>query len=175
MTKVVPIQLEDGTLLYIEGESGTEAPAGLPEGGLAESGEQRRTGAKGLGTLTQGLRDPSQSMAMVQSTIRAYTQSCLSAFKGMNVAHVSEVTLEFGVNISADAGIPYIAGGKAQSNLKITVKCAFDQKDQKTDFQPVAEPAIAAMAGLSNGGAGMGNGAGVPGRQMPPAPRPSSL
>lgn len=175
MTKVVPIQLEDGTLLYIEGESGDAAPEGLTQGGFVESGEQRRTGAKGLGNLTQGLREPTQSMAMVQSTIRAYMQSCLSAFKGMNVAHVSEVTLEFGINISADAGIPYIAGGKAQSNLKITVKCAFDQKEQKTDLQPVAEPAIAAMPGLNNGGVGMGYGAGVPGRQMPPAPRPSTL
>jgi hypothetical protein len=136
MAKVVPIQLDDGTILYIEGQSGAESPE-LPSDTLADSGEQRRTGAKGLGSLTQGLRvDPAQSMQMVQSTIRTYTQYCLSAFKDMSTANVDEVTLEFGVNISADAGIPYIASGKAQSNLKITVKCSFEPETAE-----VAKPA----------------------------------
>ncbi len=158
MAKVVPVQLDDGTILYIEGSSGAESPE-LPTGeeraGTTESGEQRRGGAKGLGSLTNSMTntlriDPAQSMQMVQSTIRTYTHYCLSAFKDMSTANVDEVTLEFGVNISADAGIPYIASGKAQSNLKITVKCSFDKDDADA---PNDTDAAAAIANGTNFGA----------------------
>jgi hypothetical protein len=84
-------------------------------------------GAKGVGLSTR--LNPTQSMQLVQSTIRTYTVYCLNAFKNISLANVNEVTLEFGVNLSADAGIPYIASGKAQSNLKITVKCSFDETE----------------------------------------------
>lgn len=68
-------------------------------------------------------------MQLVQSTIRTYALYCLNAFRNFGAANVNEVTLEFGVNLSADAGIPYIASGKAQSNLKITVKCSYDKPE----------------------------------------------
>jgi hypothetical protein len=53
----------------------------------------------------------------------------MNAFKNSGVANSEEVTLECGVNLSADAGIPYIASGKAQSSLKITVKCTYPKPE----------------------------------------------
>lgn len=44
------------------------------------------------------------------------------------IAEVSEVTLKFGVNISSEAGIPYIANAKGGCNMEITVKCEFPKK-----------------------------------------------
>lgn len=123
MTKVVPVQLDDGAVLYIEAQEETETTAIAPQ--EPSNGEQRRGGAKGIGIPAR--INPSQSMQMVQSTIRTYTVYCLDAFKNISLANINEVVLEFGVNLSADAGIPYIASGKAQSNLKITVKCSFDK------------------------------------------------
>jgi hypothetical protein len=125
LAKLIPVQLEDGAILYIEAQEETET-ANVFQPPLAENGEQRRSGAKGIGIPTQ--LNPTQSMQMVQSTIRTYTVYCLNAFKNLGSANVDEVTLEFGVNLSADAGIPYIASGKAQSNLKITVKCSFENQ-----------------------------------------------
>ena len=46
----------------------------------------------------------------------------------MAIAEVSEVTLKFGVNISSEAGIPYIANAKGVCNMEITVKCEFPKK-----------------------------------------------
>lgn len=128
MTKIVPVQLDNGTVLYIEAQDEAEAPSITPQNPNEETVEQRRGGAKGLGDLRMPSRPtPTQSMQMVQSTIRTYTVYCLNAFKNCGAANVDEVTLEFGINLSADAGIPYIASGKAQSNLKITVKCSYNK------------------------------------------------
>ena len=127
MTKIVPVQLDNGTVLYIEAQDETETSAIAPQV-PGEEGEPRRGGAKGIGDPRMPFRpSPTQSMEMVQNTIRTYTTYCLNAFKNCSSANVDEVTLEFGVNLSADAGIPYIASGKAQSNLKITVKCSYDK------------------------------------------------
>ena len=128
MSKIVPVQLDNGTVLYIEAQDDAEAPLVAPPIPGENAEEQRRGGAKGIGDLRMPLRPtPTQSMQMVQSTIRTYTVYCLNAFKNCGAANVDEVTLEFGINLSADAGIPYIASGKAQSNLKITVKCSYNK------------------------------------------------
>lgn len=128
MATLVPVQIDENTVLYIEAEdSGTAIvpPVPAPLSGLEE---QRRGGEKGLGMPPVSRPAALQSMQLVQTTIRTYTLCCLSAFKNLAPATVDEVTLEFGINLSADAGIPYIASGKAQSNLKITVKCSYNHK-----------------------------------------------
>ena len=142
MTKIVPVQLDNGTVLYIEAQDETETSAIAPQVPV-EEGEQRRGGAKGLGDPRMPFRpNPTQSMEMVQNTIRTYTVYCLNAFKNCGSANVDEVTLEFGVNLSADAGIPYIASGKAQSNLKITVKCSYNKPGSEEGNGALIEPVM---------------------------------
>ncbi|MBM0741270.1 hypothetical protein JOY44_06495 [Phormidium sp. CLA17] len=125
MTQLVPVQLDDGMMLYIEAQDNTNSPTISPEAEL----EQRRTGQKGLPTFSPPRIDPAQSMQLMQNTIRTYAYYCMNAFKNCGVANIDEVTLEFGVNLSADAGVPYIASGKAQSSLKITVKCSYPKAE----------------------------------------------
>jgi hypothetical protein len=147
------VQLDNGTVLYIEAQDDTETAPIAPQAPLDEAIEQRRSGAKGIGDPRMPFRPtPTQSMQMVQSTIRTYTTYCLDAFKNCGAANVDEVTLEFGINLSADAGIPYIASGKAQSNLKITVKCSYN-KPEADISATVAEPAAASTGQplVSNG------------------------
>jgi len=129
LTKVVPVQLENGAVLYIEAQDDTETSNPIPSYSNGGGEEQRRGGAKGFDLAVPSRINTAQSMQMVQSTIRTYTLYCLNAFKNFSAANVDEVTLEFGVNLSADAGIPYIASGKAQSNLKITVKCSYNKPE----------------------------------------------
>jgi hypothetical protein len=52
----------------------------------------------------------------------------LSVNQGAALANVDKVTLEFGVNISGSAGIPYISQGEVGSNFKITVECSFPER-----------------------------------------------
>lgn len=125
MTTLVPVQIADGMTIYIEAQEDTTTSSVAPPTAYPETGEQQRGGQKGLPTFNTPQMNPAQSMQMVQSTIRTYAYYCMTAFKNFGAANVNEVTLEFGVNLSADAGIPYIASGKAQSNLKITVKCTY--------------------------------------------------
>lgn len=138
MAKVVPVQLEDGLVVYIEAQEDTQTETAVRSPGV-ESEEQGRTGRKGMGDLLPSPRlNPAQSMKMVQDTIRSYTYYCLNSFKNFSVANVDEVTLEFGINVSADAGVPYIASGKAQSNLKITVKCTYPKVEPATPSPAIA-------------------------------------
>lgn len=135
MTTLVPIQIEDGMVIYVEAQENTETAPIIPQQPAApETGEQTRGGQKGLPSMPPIPRmNPTQSMQMVQNTIRTYASYCMTAFKNFGAADVDEVTLEFGINLSADAGIPYIASGKAQSNLKITVKCTYPKPAIATD------------------------------------------
>lgn len=66
-----------------------------------------------------------QSFQAIEGTIRAYTTYTLNAFKQVAIANVDKVTLEFGIEIGGEAGVPYVTKGTAKSNLKITVECSF--------------------------------------------------
>ena len=63
----------------------------------------------------------------MQGTIRAYIDYTLQAFRDLAIANVDKVTLEFGIKIGGEAGIPYVTKGSAESNLKITVECSFPE------------------------------------------------
>jgi hypothetical protein len=70
------------------------------------------------------------SFAAIQSTIYTYTALTLNAFKKVAIANVDKVTLEFGIEVGGEAGVPYVTKGTAKSNLKIKVECSFDEKNQ---------------------------------------------
>ncbi|MEL6136594.1 MAG: CU044_2847 family protein [Cyanobacteria bacterium J06626_23] len=114
MTQLAPIHLDDGTTIYIEAEDTLPPPI------VPSSGEVTRT-PKGIGNQTM------QSFQATQGTIRTYTAYTLNAFKGMATANVDKVTLEFGVKVAGEGGVPYITKGSAECNLKITVECSFDK------------------------------------------------
>lgn len=152
MGQIVPIQLEDGMVLYVEAQEEPIPAASGSQFPTSATGEQGRTGQKGLGNIPAPRVNPAQSMQMVQDTIRTYTCYCMKAFKNFAAADVDEVTLEFGINLSADAGIPYIASGKAQSNLKITVKCKYPNTAAEVGTGAIANGAFnGSSKGPSNG------------------------
>lgn len=130
MAQLVPIRLEDGTEIYIEATENVTAPAPTTATGDSEESlpmAQTRT-AKGF--FPGSARDAAQAQAMqsfkaIESTIRSYTNYTLGAFKGMASAKVDKVTLEFGLTVGGEAGVPYVTKGVAESNLRITVECSF--------------------------------------------------
>ncbi|MEB3182154.1 MAG: CU044_2847 family protein [Nostocaceae cyanobacterium] len=52
----------------------------------------------------------------------------LNAFKQVPIANVDKVTLEFGIELGGEAGVPYVTKGTAKSNMKITVECSFPKE-----------------------------------------------
>jgi hypothetical protein len=116
MTRLTKIQIDENTSIYIEATDDVEIP---PE--TSTSGE--RPGAKS-GKSEQIL----QNFQAIEDTIRTYTTYTLNAFRNLAIANIEEVTLQFGVEIGGEAGIPYITKGTVKSNLNITVKCTFPPK-----------------------------------------------
>jgi len=149
MAQLVPIQLEDGSEIYIEAEDGVEVSPTLEEiePDLLEE-ETIRGGQKGFpGLGSRGFdslpsnnnRDSSQrtaaaiaaqSFKAIEGTIRTYTSQTLNSFKNMGNSDIHKVTLQFGITVGGEAGVPYVTKGTAESNLSITVECVFDPKEK---------------------------------------------
>ncbi len=140
MARLVPILLEDGTEIYIEATEDVEIaptePAGLNDEeemvrggqkGWGGGGGRGFSGVPGGGEAAAAIA--AQSFKAIESTIRTYTKHTLSAFKDMADANVDKVTLEFGIRVSGEAGVPYVTKGAAESNLNITVECSFDHRN----------------------------------------------
>jgi hypothetical protein len=138
MPQLTPIQLDDGTLIYIEATEDVAVSAAStarrPE--ADEEQEVTRGGQKGwLQDQFDRTRqlDPQtaavQSFQAIEGTIRAYTTHTLSAFQQIAIANIEKVTLEFGIEIGGEAGVPYVTKGTAKSNMKITVQCSFPQRE----------------------------------------------
>ncbi len=143
MAQLVPIQLEDGSQIYIEATEDVEIPPAVGPAVNLDAGsepeEEVRRGQKGWGGSDSrrvvGYPDSgraaaiaAQSFQAIEGTIRAYTRSTLSAFKNMSDANVDKVTLQFGIRVGGEAGVPYVTKGTAESNLSITVECSFDRE-----------------------------------------------
>ena len=118
MTQLAPLTLDDGTIIYIET---TDNVDDIPVGPARPSGETTRT-AKGASEQV------ARSFQAMQGTIRAYTSYTLNAFRQMAGANVDKVTIEFGMKVAGEAGVPYVTKGTADANLKITVECSFPKE-----------------------------------------------
>lgn len=127
MTKLTPIILDDNTVIYIETTENVETPLVKREE-PAEDEEATTDYNLNPAQLQQQL---AQNFQDIQKTIRAYTLYTLNAFKKVAIANVDKVTLEFGIELGGEAGVPYVTKGTAKSNLKITVECSFPKEPEK--------------------------------------------
>lgn len=134
MPQLIPIQLDDQTIIYIEATEGVDIPAVTTE--APEEQEEEEALVDKSGRLVEAQRQMVQNFRAIQGTIRAYTIYTLSAFKKMAIANVNKVTLEFGIELGGEAGVPYVTKGTAKSNLKITVECSFpDSTEQDSNIK----------------------------------------
>jgi Trypsin-co-occurring domain 1 len=120
MTQLTPITLDNGTLIYLETTEDVQAvPLKVSE---CEAEEELISRGIDPATYQQQAR---QSFQAIEGTIRAYTDYTLNAFKQVTSASVDKVTLEFGIKVGGEVGIPYVTKGTGESNIKITVECSF--------------------------------------------------
>jgi hypothetical protein len=66
MTQIIPIELEDGTIIYMEANDDGKQPVGDPKRGI---------------TPTEPQKQVPQHFQEIQKTVRAYTAYTLAAFK----------------------------------------------------------------------------------------------
>ena len=127
MTKLTAIQLDENTIIYVEATEDVNVPILTTE----ELAEEEEEALVDKGMNPQQIRQKMmQDFLSIQNTIRAYTIYTLNAFKQIPVANVNKVTLEFGIEMGGEAGVPYVTKGTAKSNMKITVECSFPKEDK---------------------------------------------
>ena len=115
MAHLASMELEDGTIIYMEADEEIVAPT-------------PPSSSEGITRTAKGASDKAlKNFQAMEGTIKTYTTYALNAFKDVATANVDKVTLEFGVKVAGEGGIPYITKGSAESNLKITVECSFPE------------------------------------------------
>jgi hypothetical protein len=120
MAKLVSVELGDGLSILIEADEDAWTPGddlGLRRAGLG--------GDAGLRTRFEA----------VESTLRAFTDRAVKALREVD-ADIEKVTLEFGLGLGGEAGVPFVTKGAAGSNLNVKVECSFGKprarpKDQR--------------------------------------------
>jgi hypothetical protein len=123
---LTPIQLDDGTIIYLETKEDIQ-PISQPEPTTEVTRGDLGKGAKGQLPAAEQVV---QSFQAIEGTIRAYTNYTLNAFRQVASANIDKVTLEFGIKVGGKAGIPYVTEGSADCNLKVTVECSFPPPDK---------------------------------------------
>jgi hypothetical protein len=126
MPKLVPVKLDDNTIIFIESTEDATAPSVAPP----EPSEEEETPVTRGGRFSaDDVQDQVvQNFKAIEGTIRAYTTYTLNAFRNLAIANIDTVTLKFGIEIGGEAGIPYVTKGTAKSNLNIEVVCSFPQQ-----------------------------------------------
>ena len=133
MRQLTPIQLDDGTFIYVEATEDLEIPpVSSPENVAEEEEEEEALTDKGMSPPERLRQQLIQHAQMIEGTIRAYTIIGLNAFKKKAISNVEKVTLEFGIELGGEAGIPYVTKGTAKSNLKVTVECSLPKQVEET-------------------------------------------
>ncbi|MHC5746559.1 MAG: CU044_2847 family protein [Nostoc sp.] len=127
-TKLAPLFIDKDTVVYIEITEDVEATDGVTVLSTSEVDDEEEEEAANQ----KGIKEDFQKhIKDLQSTIFAYTNYSLAAFKKVAMANVDKVTLEFGIEIGGETGIPYVTKGTAKSNLKIQVECSFTDNENK--------------------------------------------
>ncbi|MGA7979066.1 MAG: CU044_2847 family protein [Chromatiaceae bacterium] len=114
-TRLIAVEIAEDEVIYLEADDDVEAPR-LESHDTAAPIRSARGGA--LDTAVKGFD-------MIEGSIRTFIRRTMGAFQEMAGANVDRVTLEFGINVSGEAGIPYITRGKGEGNLRIKVECSF--------------------------------------------------
>jgi hypothetical protein len=130
MSKLQEIQLDDGSVVYVEVSESLNLPGTIGNGAAPEGGQ--RVGKGGL--MPNPTVQVTKSFRAIEDTIKTYTKHTLNAFQDAAFSDVKKVTLEFGVNVSGMGGLPYIAAGTAGCNIKVSVECVFPER------QAIAQP-----------------------------------
>lgn len=143
MPRLVPIQIDDNTVIYIEStqEQVDVTPPIDSTCTADEFSEPQETTRESLGKGEKGRHEDLARLAKkvaadagavtvescetIGDTILSFTNFSLGALKKVGNANVDKVTLEFGVEVGGEAGVPYVTKGTATCNLKIIVECSF--------------------------------------------------
>ena len=110
MATLKAIELENGQRVYMQVDENirfADIPADTQDSGFEHKGvkEQAAKAVDKLGDL-----------------IRAMSDTAAKAVQDSAFGNVEKITLEFGITLGGEVGIPYITSGKAEGAVNVTVE-----------------------------------------------------
>lgn len=120
MTSLKKIELEDGQWVYVQVDETVTLPEDASEV-YDDSGFERK-----------GMREQAnQAVDTVSGVIQAMSESASKVLEASTFGQVEKMTLEFGVKLGGEAGVPFITSGKAEGS--VNVKIEFKPKEHDGD------------------------------------------
>lgn len=127
MIQLIPIQIDDNTIIYMEPTPEVEIPT-TPRSSQPSTMQEMTRDDLDLGdkgAVDEAAKRAIEGFTKMEATIKNYTQRTLNAFREIGSANIDKVQLEFGINLGGEAGVPYVTKGTAECSLKIMVECSF--------------------------------------------------
>lgn len=112
--KAIPVRTEAGRQIYIEVE---EAFTPVAARGGTVAGKSKAT------ELVGRLQDVGDAIADVCRTLQVRIEQALGASKP------SELTLEFGVKLAGEAGLPLVTKGSVEGTFQVSAKWSFSESN----------------------------------------------
>jgi len=113
MTKLVELELGDGRTVLMESND----QASVPRSALSYRRAARDA-------------DVRASFDGLAETLRTFTDRSVQALRDVD-AGVERVTLQFGVSLGGEAGIPYVVKGRDDATLFVTVECDLSRRGKR--------------------------------------------
>lgn len=114
MATLKAMELENGQWVYVQvDENITFADASENTGAVTRGGDFER---KGLTTHAHKVVDK------LGDVIRAMSSTAAQALQDSAFGNVNKITLEFGIKLGGEAGIPFITNGKAEGSVNVKVE-----------------------------------------------------
>jgi Trypsin-co-occurring domain 1 len=108
--KAIEVKTESGRTIYVEVEETPQLVSAEAAGGEVAGGGER---------ILQDLQEVALTIADVCRTIQERTVAALEKAKP------SELTLEFGVKLAGETGIPLVTKGSVEGTFQVTAKWDF--------------------------------------------------
>lgn len=116
MSKVKAMELENGQWVYMQVDETLMIDSTPPS--IASDDEDDGFVRKGGG----GSSYAHKAVDKLGDVIRAMSDTAAKALQDSALGSVEKVTLEFGITLGGEMGIPYITSGKAEGSVNVTVE-----------------------------------------------------
>lgn len=113
MTILKAMELENGQWVYMQVDENVTVPD-IP----TETQDDSDFEHKGIKEQTK------KAVDNLGDLIRSMSDTAAKALQDSAFGNVGKITLEFGVKLGGEAGIPYIANGKAEGSVNVKVEFA---------------------------------------------------
>ncbi|MGD9409885.1 CU044_2847 family protein [Thiohalocapsa sp.] len=116
MATLIELDLGAGRTVLVE----TDDEVSVPRSAMSAMGYQRASREASLRA----------DLTRVQETLRGFVDASVAGLKEVD-ADIERVTLQFGISLGGEVGMPFITKGDTCGALKVTVQCNLGRRQQR--------------------------------------------